>query len=135
MTAEQKHQLDEKGFLVLEGFMGPDLLTSVRCRVDELFESERENAGSEFKQEPHARRLANLVDKGEIFVQIIQTPEILECMEHILGPEYKLSSLNARSPDPNSDWVQPLHIDGGGLPDEKGYSVANSIWMLAVCRT
>ena len=51
-------------------------------------------------------------------------------MAHVLGPRFKLSSLNVRSADPYSDWVQPLHIDGGGLPDENGYYVCNSIWIL-----
>jgi ectoine hydroxylase-related dioxygenase (phytanoyl-CoA dioxygenase family) len=63
-------------------------------------------------------------------VQAIQMPEILECVEHVIGPEFKLSSVNVRSPWPNSHWVQPLHIDGGGLPDDKGYYVCNSVWML-----
>jgi hypothetical protein len=72
--------------------MDDALLEQVLARVERLFEQEGDRAGSEFKQEPHSRRLANLVDKGEIFEQIIQTPRVLECMEHVLGPRYKLSS-------------------------------------------
>jgi ectoine hydroxylase-related dioxygenase (phytanoyl-CoA dioxygenase family) len=130
MTPEQKSGLDEKGYLVLERFMAPEFLEALQQRVDELFEKEGETAGSEFKPEPQTRRLANLVDKGSVFIQAIQMPAILECIEHVIGAEYKLSSVNVRSPLPHSTWVQPLHIDGGGLPDEKGYYVCNSIWML-----
>jgi ectoine hydroxylase-related dioxygenase (phytanoyl-CoA dioxygenase family) len=57
-------------------------------------------------------------------------PEMLACVECVLGPEFKLSSLNFRSADPHSDWVQPLHCDAGALPDEKGFSVCNVILML-----
>jgi ectoine hydroxylase-related dioxygenase (phytanoyl-CoA dioxygenase family) len=130
MTPEQKQDLNERGYLVLERFMAPEMLEAVQHRVDELFQEEGETAGSEFKQEPNTKRLANLVDKGEVFVQAIQVPEILECVEHVVGPEYKLSSVNVRSPWPYSNWVQPLHIDGGGLADDKGYYVCNSVWML-----
>jgi ectoine hydroxylase-related dioxygenase (phytanoyl-CoA dioxygenase family) len=130
MTPQQKDQLNASGYLLLQDFMDLKFLEAVRRRVDELFEQEAEAAGSEFKLEPQTRRLANLVDKGEIFVQAIQMDPILECVEQVVGPEYKLSSVNVRSPLPYSTWVQPLHIDGGGLPDEKGYYVCNSVWML-----
>ena len=130
MTAEQKQQLDEQGYVVLPDLMDADFLSAAQRRVDELYEQEGDASGSEFKQEPQSKRLANVVNKGEIFLRVINTPEVLECMAHVLGPKFKLSSLNVRSADPHSDWVQPLHIDGGGLPDEKGYYVCNSIWIL-----
>ena len=130
MTEDEKRQLDTDGYLVLENLMGESLLEQVRRRVDELFEQEGDHAGSEFKQEPHSRRLANLVDKGELFEDIIQTPRVLECMEHVLGPRFKLSSLNVRSADPESSSAQPLHADSGALADDRGYWVCNSVWML-----
>ena len=130
MTPGQEQDLNERGYTVLEEFIAPEMLEAIRHRVDELFQEEGSDAGSEFRQEPNTHRLANLVDKGEIFVKAIQMPQILECVEHVIGPEFKLSSVNVRSPWPNSKWVQPLHIDGGGLPDDKGYYVCNSVWML-----
>ena len=51
-------------------------------------------------------------------------------MRHVLGPQIKLSSLNARSADPNGELPQPLHVDMSALPDEQGYWVCNTIWML-----
>ena len=130
MTAQEREQLDRDGYLTMENFMGAPLLEALRRRTEELFAVEGEHAGSEFKQEEQTRRLANLVDKGEVFRQAIATPEILERVGHILGPKFKLSSLNARSANPYSTWVQPLHADMGALPDEKGYWVANTVWML-----
>ena len=130
MTEDEKSQLDKDGYLVLEGLMDEALLKQVCVQVEQLFEQEGDRAGSEFKQEPHSRRLANLVDKGEIFERIIQTPRVLECMEHVLGPRFKLSSLNIRSADPDNDWSQPLHADSGAIADAQGYWVCNSVWML-----
>ena len=51
-------------------------------------------------------------------------------MEHVLGPRFKLSSLNVRSADPDNGWSQPLHADSGAVADEHGYWVCNSVWML-----
>jgi ectoine hydroxylase-related dioxygenase (phytanoyl-CoA dioxygenase family) len=110
--------------------MSASLLGRLRDRVDALFEQEGENAGSEFRQEPGSRRLANLVAKGEIFQQMVSMPEILQYIAAVLGPAYKLSSLNARSANPMSDSRQPLHVDMGAIADNQGYWVCNTVWML-----
>src|SRR5215472_4949818 len=130
LTRSECRQLDEQGWLALRGLMPPELLARLRRRIDELFAAEGEAAGSEFKQEPGARRLANLVNKGRIFEEVIVNPNVLESVERVLGPRFKLSSLNARSTDQHSDADQPLHADSGAIADELGYSVCNSIWLL-----
>ena len=130
LSASKLTRLDESGWVALEGFMSPDLLDELRARTDALFAIEGDAAGSEFKQEPGARRLANLVNKGEVFRRMIVTPEILDCMAHVLGPRFKLSSLNARSANPRSACRQPLHADAGAVADDLGYWVCNSVWML-----
>jgi ectoine hydroxylase-related dioxygenase (phytanoyl-CoA dioxygenase family) len=130
MNQQELRQLDEQGYVVLDRFMPEEFLHALRNRIEELYEHEGENAGSEFRQEPNARRLANLVDKGEIFQQLIAMPRVLDLVGHVLGPQFKLSSLNARSADPHSSEAQPLHCDAGALPDEKGYCVCNTIWLL-----
>ena len=61
---------------------------------------------------------------------MILTPRVLECMEHVLGAEWKLSSLNVRVADPHGDCAQPWHADSGAIADERGYWVCNSVWML-----
>jgi len=130
LTDTDRRQLDEQGYLVLPGLMTPELLAALRRRIEELFAQEGPLAGSEFKQEPEALRLANLVDKGPIFEEVILSPRVLDCMGHILGPSFKLSSLNARATHPHSASGQPLHADSAAIADAGGYFVANSIWLL-----
>ena len=125
-----RRYLDDQGYVLLEGFMGSDLLGELRQRILELFDEEGDRAGREFKTEENARRLANLVDKGDVFRRAIVLPDLLACVRHVLGPDIKLSSLNARSTDPQTDVGQPLHVDMGAIPDEKGYWVCNTVWML-----
>ena len=126
----KRRQLDSDGFFVLPGFMGAELLEGLRARVSELFESEGASAGSEFKQEAGARRLANLIDKGEAFERAIVMGPVLEGVAHVLGAEFKLSSLNVRVADPHEGGLQPLHVDMGLLPDERGFATCNTVWML-----
>jgi ectoine hydroxylase-related dioxygenase (phytanoyl-CoA dioxygenase family) len=130
LTRSEKQQLDELGYLVLRDFLSPSLLDELRNRVETLWAEEGDEAGSEFRYEPGARRLANLIDKGAIFAELVSTSKILECMEHVIGPGYKLSSLNARSTNPHNGESQPWHADVGALADERGYWVCNSLWML-----
>lgn len=130
MTNEHKRHLDDHGYVLLEDAMGADLLAALRHRILELFEQEGERAGDEFRTEENAHRLANLVDKGEMFQRAIALPEVLDGVRHVLGPDMKLSSLNARSADPRSDAGQPLHVDMAAVPDERGYWVCNTIWIL-----
>ena len=130
MTKAEQTELDTSGYVMLERFLPSELLEQVRVRIEELYEQEGENAGAEFRMESGSRRLANLVDKGEIFERLIAMPEILERVAHVLGKDFKLSSFNARSADPHSNEPQPLHCDAGALPDDRGYWVCNTIWLL-----
>jgi ectoine hydroxylase-related dioxygenase (phytanoyl-CoA dioxygenase family) len=130
MTATELNHLDRQGYVTVEGVLDSHMLDAVRRRIEELYELEGENAGSEFRKEPGARRLANLVDKGELFQTLIAIPRILELVGHVLGPHFKLSSFNARSANPHSNEAQPLHCDAAALPDERGFWVCNTIWVL-----
>ncbi|MEO8025571.1 MAG: phytanoyl-CoA dioxygenase family protein [Bryobacteraceae bacterium] len=132
MTADERNQLDDTGYLVLPSLLEPKELLALRERVEQLYEAEGENAGNEFRKEPGARRLANLVDKGEVFERLVSMPRILELVAHVLGGSVnvKLSSLNARSANPLSEDAQPLHADAGAVPDDHAYWVCNTIWLL-----
>jgi hypothetical protein len=130
VTKEQLQQLDELGWVALPGAMDDALLGEIRGRVEQLWDEEGENAGAEFRKEPGTRRLANLVDKGEVFARVVSHPQVLEPVRHVLGEDFKLSSLNARSTDPWSPECQPLHCDAGAVADESGFFVCNTIWLL-----
>jgi ectoine hydroxylase-related dioxygenase (phytanoyl-CoA dioxygenase family) len=127
---DARRQLDEIGYVVLPGFMETGMLAELRERVETLYQGEGERAGAEFKQEPGSRRLANLVDKGDVFLTLLARPEILKLVRHVLGPEVKLSSMNARSVNPQWRASQPLHADMGAVADERGYWVSNTVWLL-----
>jgi ectoine hydroxylase-related dioxygenase (phytanoyl-CoA dioxygenase family) len=130
LSPDQKRQLGELGYLTLPGAIEAAFRLRVLEVLEALYAQEGARAGSEFKQEPGARRLANLVDKNPIFAECIAVPALLAGVEAVLGPQFKLSSLNARSANPHNGVDQPLHADGGALPDQRGSWVCNTLWML-----
>jgi len=125
-----KQDLEQAGFVKLPGFMSAAQLEEARARVAAIEAEEGDNAGAEFRKEANAHRLANLVDKADIFRELIVLPEVLELVGEVLRPKFKLSSFNSRSADPHSNSLQPLHCDMGAIPDEGGYWVCNTVWML-----
>lgn len=128
-TAQLEH-LSVHGFLLLRQVMDPQWLDEVRALTESLLHREGSAAGAEFRQEPGSDRLANLVDKGECLQRVVAHPAMLQAVESVLGPDWKLSSLNYRAALPDDQGLQPLHCDMGLVADESGYSVFNSIWML-----
>jgi hypothetical protein len=122
-------ELEQLGYTILPRWIPCDLLEELRSAVAQLYQREGNAAGSEFRQEPGCLRLANLVDKGAVFQRVIAAPAPLALVEHVIGPDYKLSSLNCRTALPGCD-AQPLHADMGGVADERGNWVCNIVWML-----
>jgi hypothetical protein len=128
-TTHHATELDELGYTLLPSWVPDDLLAELRATVAQLYEREGNDAGSEFRQEPGCLRLANLVDKGTVFQRVIAAPALLALVEHVIGPDFKLSSLNCRTALPGCA-PQPLHADMGGVADERGNWVCNVLWML-----
>lgn len=129
-ASDPGRELDERGFTRLEGVLDAARRARVAERLEALLAEEGDRAGSEFRQEAGARRLANLADKGDEFVSCMLEPRVLELVLRVLGARFKLSSLNARWAEPGEAAAQPLHADMGALPDARGYWVANALFML-----
>jgi ectoine hydroxylase-related dioxygenase (phytanoyl-CoA dioxygenase family) len=130
LTEQPSNQLEEQGFLFLTDVLDTDVRRALRGRLEELFASEGAAAGADFKQEPGTRRLANLLNKGDVFHQLVAHQATMRYVRQILGDVLKLSSLNARSANANSGQRQPLHADMGAVADNNGYWVANIVWLL-----
>lgn len=129
LTSRHITELDELGYTLIPSFASAALLAELRSTVARLYAIEGENAGSEFRLEPGCLRLANLIDKGAVFQRVVAAPELLALVRHVIGPDFKLSSLNCRTALPGCA-PQPLHADMGGVADERGAWVCNIIWML-----
>ena len=129
LSLEERTFLDEQGYLPLPGILSDAQVEALRRRYDELVAEEGDKAGTEVHQEAGTNRLADLVNKGEIFEVCFTHPKVLAAIRHVLGPELKLSSLNGRAALPGQG-LQGLHADWGEAVAPGDFQVCNSIWLL-----
>jgi ectoine hydroxylase-related dioxygenase (phytanoyl-CoA dioxygenase family) len=130
LSDEECAFLDENGYLPMENLLSEEQVDRLRARFDELVAEEGEDAGKEVHQEAGTHRLSNLIDKDELFEICISHPKVLAAMHHVLGDEFKLSSLNGRASLPGQG-LQGLHADWKGGVEKGDYYVCNSIWLLS----
>ena len=129
LTARNVSELDEKGYTVMPGIIDGEWLEAfLRERFETLSVDEGQFAGAEVHQEDGARRLADLVNKGTAFDRVYTHPKVLAAVHHLIGREFKLSSLNARDALPG-EGHQTLHPDWSADYDGR-FHVCNSIWLL-----
>lgn len=137
LTTEEIEFLDINGYLNLGQLLSPEQVKQVNDRLAELMESEGENAGAELAESKYIRhpkeegadRLADLVNKGEVFDVFYTHPRVLAGIEAVLGHEFKLSSLNYRAAKPGKGH-QKLHVDWRNSVAGGAFKVCNSIWLL-----
>tara|TARA_Y100000588_G_scaffold52500_1_gene49367 strand:- start:460 stop:1254 length:795 start_codon:yes stop_codon:yes gene_type:complete len=118
-------ELDEVGYTILEGVLTDG---QVEEAIEELRKSYDEEHVS--AHEPGTNRTHNLTARAEIFREIIQTPRVVACMEYLLGDDYILSDMGARSPKPGME-PQRLHRDGGPFVPNPAYNVHSVLPMVA----
>jgi ectoine hydroxylase-related dioxygenase (phytanoyl-CoA dioxygenase family) len=137
LTIKEIEFLDTYGYLNLGQLLTQRQVAEVNHHIDELLRAEGDNAGSELaeskyirhRKEEGADRLANLVNKGEVFDIFYTHPRVLAGIEAVLGHSFKLSSLNYRAAKPDKG-LQKLHVDWKDAVAQGAYKVCNSIWLL-----
>ncbi len=137
LTKEEIDFLDTNGYLNLGQLLSAEIVKQVNERISQIKEDEGENAGAELAESKYIRhpkeegadRLADLVNKGQVFDIFYTHPRVLAGIEAVLGKEYKLSSLNYRAAKPGKGH-QKLHVDYKNAVANGHYKVCNSIWLL-----
>ncbi|MBO0952621.1 phytanoyl-CoA dioxygenase family protein [Fibrella forsythiae] len=137
LTNQEIEFLDTYGYLNLGQLLTPEQVNQINDRLAELIQTEGEKAGAELAESKYIRhpkeegadRLADLVNKGQIFDVFYTHPRVLAGIEAVLGQQYKLSSLNYRAAKPGKG-LQQLHVDWKNTVVHGAYKVCNSIWLL-----
>ena len=96
LNPQEKEFLDEHGYLNLGQMLDHQQLEAIRGHLQEILESEGENAGAELLDSKHIRhpkeegvdRLADLVNKGPLLDMFYTHPRLLLCTLNI---SYSLS--------------------------------------------
>jgi len=136
LTAQHKKDFEENGCFIIENVLTTSEVEQIKSKVMEIAQLETEaNAAHYYDENGDAQRIWNLLNKDQLFRDIIQRPIILEIMEWIFDratphQKYYLSSLQANILRPNAKKMK-LHIDTPvpePLPD--WVIKANTIWIL-----
>ena len=124
--------LDDRGYVILKDALNQNQVSQLRSKTAELIASERA-AGADLYLNGKSQRVWNLLNKGLIFEEMIQIPEILKYQGYLLGDDFVLSSFTANLIGPGSaagDW----HIDSplAKFPDPIPTTAfcANTIYVL-----
>ena len=129
LTDQNRKDLDDKGYTVLPGIIDVEWLEALRTRFEELCEKEGVHAGIEAHQEAGTRRLSDLCNKGPAFDLVYTHPKVLAAIHHVIGRDFKLSSLNARDALPG-EGLQGIHADWGADYDGQFHAATRSgCWM------
>ena len=107
---DAKAQLDECGYVVLKGALTANQADALRDRSAELIAKERAAGGEHIYLDGRAQRVWNLVNKGRIYEEMIQLPQVLALQEHLLGDNCILSSFTVNLIGPDAP-AGRLHLD------------------------
>jgi hypothetical protein len=120
LTDRAYAELDANGYVALPGVIEGQWLDAIRTRLDELYRDGH--------QQGHGADLTDLVNRGEMFEQMLREPRVLAGAQHVLG-EFRVNSLNARASRPG-EGAQHLHSDCGNVRPDGTYKICNSIWLI-----
>jgi ectoine hydroxylase-related dioxygenase (phytanoyl-CoA dioxygenase family) len=122
---------ERDGVAIIRNFIPPALLERIRARLDELNRAERAAGTAFLESEGANQRVFNLVNKGEVFEEIVQEPVVMAAMARLLGGDFILSGFSSNTTGPGGEPML-LHSDSGYVPAPyPDYLVsANAIWMI-----
>jgi ectoine hydroxylase-related dioxygenase (phytanoyl-CoA dioxygenase family) len=127
--ASAKRDLDELGYCLIPDALNTEQLGRVRERLEAQVAREIDE-GWALNYDAASQAVVNLVSKGQEFIDLVEAPNILELIEHVIGPNPLLSSITANIIGPGTK-AQPLHGDQAILPAPwPRAEVCNVAWLI-----
>ena len=135
LDEQDRRQLETQGYLLFPSLLAPHTVVALTERLEQLARSEGSAAGREVYQEPGALRVSDLVNKDPCFDVLYTHPKVLAGARQLLGPEFKVSSVDCRFALPG-EGHQKLHQDWQDWrrryppPDASHQYACSSLWLL-----
>ena len=108
-----KQDIDAWGYCLLKDALGAEQVGALRARLFDQLEAERQRGLT--RRFPDGKQLVVfLLNKGQVFRDMIFNPGLHAVVEHVLGEEYLLSSYHAHFAHPGSKTA--FHTDQFWMP-------------------
>ena len=115
-----RNDVDTFGYGIIEKALDEITLKSVQDRLFEQAECEQSVYKHRNPANPiaHAQWVNMLLNKGDIFFDLVQHPLAMSMIEHMLGPDYQISCVDSQIQHPGAGimamhtdqwWLAPLH--------------------------
>ena len=118
ITDTQKKQLDEQGCIVIPDVFSDEEIEVYRADILRLAEEEKQNGLARQHTDGYGQHIRWLVNKGEMYEKMVAHPKVMPFFEHVLGPDYTLSTLTSNIIDPGAA-DGGYHVDSvlGTMPE------------------
>ena len=129
---QAKRDLVEYGMCLLGDALSPDEVALLRTKLDQQAAAER----SLGKLTPASAKttkqgVSNMVNKGKVFLDLVERREADELGTMLLGKDFLISSVTGMLFHGPTDEPQMLHRDQGQVPASAGFPAAvNMFWLL-----
>jgi hypothetical protein len=110
LTAEQKYQWSEDGFLILKGALTVEEVARLTQVVDQMYEAHLRKP--DVKPEAGMDR-RNVMEENPLFVELMDHPATFPLVLELVGPYIQLSMSEVIVRPPNPEGGSLLHTDGG----------------------
>jgi ectoine hydroxylase-related dioxygenase (phytanoyl-CoA dioxygenase family) len=112
-----KADLERFGYCVVERALPRDTLSAVQERLFEQASAELKMHGMKnpANTDPINQWVGMLLNKGDIFFELIEHESYCALVEHLIGPDYQISCVDAQVQHPGAG-TMPLHTDQWWMP-------------------
>jgi ectoine hydroxylase-related dioxygenase (phytanoyl-CoA dioxygenase family) len=108
-------ELDEQGYCLVSGAIEPEAIDALRETLVRVAAEEIANDTDYVYEDGSNQRVWSLLNKGEVFEQLVENETILSLVGHLLGEVFLLSNVNANVAGPGGNPMF-LHSDQDYVP-------------------
>ncbi|MXY28286.1 phytanoyl-CoA dioxygenase family protein, partial [Candidatus Poribacteria bacterium] len=109
ITDAQKQQLDEQGCIVIPDVLSDAEIEVYRADIRRLAAEEQQNGLARQHTDGYGQHVRWLVNKGQMYEKLVAHPKVMPFFEHLLGPDYTLSTLTSNIIEPGAtDGCSPV---------------------------
>ncbi|MBI1930211.1 phytanoyl-CoA dioxygenase family protein [Candidatus Poribacteria bacterium] len=133
ISREQQRELDERGCILIPDVLSESEIHAYKARLLALAEEAKKEGCAIMHTNGKGQHVRWLVNKGEMFEQLVAHPKVVPFFAYLLGVDYTLSTLTSNIISPSATDGH-YHVDHvlGAMPEPLPSfpMVANSLWLL-----